>query len=64
MNGLPTFEQKLRRMRRAQTRPVTPATKQLTIGSWAIEEDDQGNLVIRHTQTGQKTLLDRPIKGE
>lgn len=62
MNGLPTFQKRMNSLRRQAARRSTTVTTNTSvyIGSWIIEEDERGNLVIRHQDSEDKTILSRP----
>lgn len=58
MNGKSSFQKSMRKVKSAQSKSGNPRIgSYLEIGSWRLEEDEEGNLVIINTETKNVVTL-------
>lgn len=55
INGRKTFEHKIRALRRSTQK--RPPRNHVLIGNWLLEEDTDGNLIIRNMVSNQEITL-------
>lgn len=61
MNGKPTFQKSLQRIRRSQATNKTSKTSMI-IGNWRFGENEDGDLVVTNLETQETTTIARKIE--
>lgn len=56
MRGRRSFEKTIRTVKRNSARRLPPSAT-AAVGEWVFEQDDMGNLIVRHLYLDQKFTL-------
>ena len=57
MHGKPTFQKSLRRVQRAEAKIANRSKSYLEIGSWRFQENNDGDLIVFHLESGKTVIL-------
>ena len=57
MDGKPSFQKSMRKIRSSQVKTNHRVVDYLEIGSWRFQENEDGDLVIINIETGETTVF-------
>lgn len=59
LNGRPTFEKTISKLKKTSKQKPGPSKAKIVIGGWKLEEDSNGDLRVINFETGQNIVLAR-----